>query len=223
MLLSAAPRTRRVVPIWLIGLLVMLLGMKVSARAGEAEEKNAHPFHICIGEMEWNQETLSWEVSLRIHPDDLQRAVSRCAGERIELKLGEESQPQVMSYLQSHFYLRSGDEGSNVRQLDSQGNSTQASQSEASRVEGSDSAHTHRSTLKWHGSEMEKGWMWIYLELTPPQAPGPLHLVHEVLLDDVEKQSNTMVILRGDKKQSLRFWKDMRERPFEGNMTAALP
>ncbi len=201
----------------------MLLGMKVSARAGEAEGKNAHPFHICIGEMEWNQETLSWEVSLRIHPDDLQRAVSRCAGERIELKLGEESQPQVMSYLQSHFYLRSGDEGSNVRQLDSQGNSTQASQSEASRVEGSDSAHTHRSTLKWHGSEMEKGWMWIYLELTPPQALGPLHLVHEVLLDDVEKQSNTMVILRGDKMQSLRFWKDMRERPFEGNMTAALP
>jgi len=36
---------------------------------------SAHPFHVCVGQMTWNAEAKHWEVSLRLHPQDLERSM----------------------------------------------------------------------------------------------------------------------------------------------------
>ena len=54
-----------------------------------------------------------------------------------------------------------------------------------------------RSTLKWVGTEQEKGWLWIHCEMTPPETKEGDHklwLVHRVLLEHVVRQENTVSI-----------------------------
>ena len=172
----------------------------------------AHPFHICIGEMEWNAKNGTWEVSLRLHPADLQKAVSRQAGKQVNIAVGTEEQPEVMAYLQSHFYLVGQDPV--VRDPADRTASEPAANGSASPDATADS---EVSRLKWLGSEMEKGWIWLYVELTPPRSTPPrstppLDLVHDLLVDEVDGQSNTMVFLHGEQRKTLRFTKENRRR-----------
>src|SRR5262245_16128930 len=64
----------------------------------------AHPFHICVGQMQWNRETQRWEISIRLHPQDLETAMSRRLGRAIGLDdAGFEE--RAVDYLQDHFFL----------------------------------------------------------------------------------------------------------------------
>jgi hypothetical protein len=49
------------------------------------------------------------------------------------------------------------------------------------------------------GMKSERGWLWIYLELTPPVARGAeskMYLAHRIFLDRIEMQENTVVSAR---------------------------
>lgn len=185
--------------------------MGSDARCEEVLAYENHPFHICIGEMEWNQEKGIWEVSLRLHPADLQAAIQKQAGKEFTLKEGEEQQ-EVLDYLAVHFYLTA-----DAKPV------AGASRTQPSPTASEAGVSDKAAHLQWVGSETEKSWLWLYLELTPPSRDEALFLVHDLLVDDVEQQANTMVVLRGGQRKSLRFWKDMRKRPLAFDEPAVTP
>ena len=65
----------------------------------------AHPFHVSIGEAEWNPKTRRLEVALRVHPADLDRALRKADRDRQQPPTLEGDQ-RISRYLQSVFVVR---------------------------------------------------------------------------------------------------------------------
>jgi len=182
----------------------------------------SHPFHICIGQMQWNPAESHWEVSLRLHPQDLERAMSTAAGKPISME-DEDFSETALAYLNQQFFICRRPDGSDVKglveALDADASRDGVATSAPSAAEGTPSskdgskdgsrvgsadgsiagaiAVDERSTLKWVGMENERGWLWVYLELVPPamESGTQAWLVHRVLLDTVERQENSVSIL----------------------------
>lgn len=149
----------------------------------------AHPFHLCVGQMKWNLQSNSWEVSLRLHPQDLERALS---AERSQEKPNERVSVDddgfsdlATKYLGTRFFVRRTPHAVNAEEFKA------ILQSETK------TAPELVSSIKWVGMEQERGWLWIHLELTQPSVQPELHklwFVHRILLDTVERQENTIAI-----------------------------
>lgn len=152
----------------------------------------AHPFHISIGEMEWNTTSQKWEVAVRVQSTDLQTAVRRFTKTQVNVD-GENIPEELVIYLSEHFYL------SNATPAESRKQEAIASKREAP----SSSESSNRSDLKWVGHEVERGWMWLYFELTPTKSDKELYLTNALLLETVEGQTNTMLVRSGDKRHSI--------------------
>ena len=166
----------------------------------------AHPFHLCVGQMKWNLDAKVWEVSLRLHPLDLETAMSE------ELFKQEPSKrvsidcdgfPDLATkYLSENFFVRRTPiEMSNIEfKTGLRPKSKPTSTEDVDQVE---------STLKWIGMERERGWLWIHVEMTQPSVQverQKLWLVHRLLLDTVARQENTIAIdPTATKKFSLQF------------------
>ena len=167
---------------------------------------HAHPFHLCVGQMKWNAESKLWEVSLRLHPQDLETAISK---ERYvdqpgkKISVDDEDFPDIaLEYLNRHFFLRSSPIAMNKNEFKA------ILRSHSARKAGED-LPKEQSSLKWVGKEAERGWLWIHLELTPPSIESErqkLWFVHRLLIDSVERQENTILIdPTSTKKFSLQF------------------
>jgi len=150
-----------------------------------------HPFHVCIGQMQWSAEESHWEVSLRLHPQDLERAMSSDAGHAISME-DEDFDEKATRYLSEQFFIWRRpltEESATLTEVLSKGFAKEAS------VDGS--SNHDRSQLKWVGKESEKGWLWIHLEMIPPadQADTRSWLIHRIFLDTVERQENSVSIV----------------------------
>lgn len=177
----------------------------------------AHPFHLCVGQMKWNADSNLWEVSLRLHPQDLEAAINR---EQIQdgraNKIGIDDDgfsEMAIKYLAVHFFLRRTPQAMNKEEFKA--------------LVGSNSklpenADSETSKLKWIGKEQERGWLWIHLEMTPPKLDverQKLWFVHNLLIASVERQENTIAIdPLASKKYSLQFrtgleFQEMKRNP----------
>lgn len=136
----------------------------------------AHPFHLCTGEMEFNLQTGRWEVALKMHPSDLETAIRKRTGKKIDVTAREGS-PEVIDYLTKHFQLRCEEP---------------AREEEPVKIE-------------FVGAELERGWLWVYFELPAPQGKGLVSLTHAILLDDVDKQANSVLVRNHGKRATLHF------------------
>ncbi len=163
----------------------------------------AHPFHLCVGQMKWNADSKLWELSIRLHPQDLENALTKeLFSDKPERRasIDDDNFPAVATkYLDHCFYLRRTPIAMNRVEFKAVMESNQSNdwvksvavsttKSEASPV---------RSSLKWIGMEQERGWLWIHLELTPPAMESEtqkLWMVNRILIDSVERQENTVAI-----------------------------
>jgi len=156
--------------------------------------------------MKWNAESKVWEVSLRLHPQDLETAISK---ERFvnqpgkKISIDDEDFPEVaMEYLNRHFFLRISPLALNQEEFKA------ILRSQSARKAGEESPR-EQSTLKWVGKEAERGWLWIHLELNQPTIEPErqkIWFVHRLLIDSVERQENTIAIdPTASKKFSLQF------------------
>ena len=159
----------------------------------------AHPFHLCVGQMKWNNDSKSWEVSLRLHPQDLESAMTteiygNSAGKKVTTE-DTDFPTMVTKFLNRHFFLRrtpiamKSDELAAILRGEANseivGNGMPEEQREL------------RSQLTWVGMEQERGWLWLHFEMSQPQCDVQLQkfwLTHSVLLESVEKQENTIAI-----------------------------
>ena len=66
----------------------------------------AHPFHVSIAEAEWSSKTKSLEVALRVHPSDLEKALSRRAKKTIDLDKTPKIDVLIQDYLKEVFQAR---------------------------------------------------------------------------------------------------------------------
>jgi hypothetical protein len=175
--------------------LAMVMGTWILAVAGINTGYGVHPFHVCVAQMEWNADTKLWEVSLRLHPQDLEKAMTRARG--MPTSLEDREFPELaIPFLNEKFFLVFPTEPTTRKEL-------------LESIERG--APLARSQLRWVGMEQERGWLWIHAELQPPtddakaSAAGTPWLVHRIFLDQIDRQENSARIISGSNRYSLQF------------------
>ena len=173
---------------------------------------SAHPFHICVGQMRWNEEDKYWELSLRLHPQDLEQSMQRwrLSQSRDELEKGRpieallagcrvedpDFESHAIEFLNQNFFLYHQEADKKL------------SQSEGSPGISSNESIS-KSKLVWVGKEYEKAWVWLHMELHPPIQPASesrLYLCHKVLLSEIPEQENSVLVEQsGLQRFSLQF------------------
>ena len=181
---------------------------------------SAHPFHVCVGQMRWNEEEKYWELSLRLHPQDLEQSMQRwrISQSRDELEKGRpveallagcrvedpDFESHAIEFLNQNFFLYHREAGEKLNHSEG---SLEASSNEAN----------SKSKLVWVGKEYEKAWVWLHMELHPPKQPASdsrLYLCHKVFLGEIAEQENSVFVEQsGRQRFSLQF---------KGNDTAKL-
>jgi len=184
----------------------------------------AHPFHLCVGQMKWNAQSDRWEVSLRLHPQDLELSMNLEAARMnpaLDRKYGVEDKDfpeNATLYINQHLFLRRSAAATTLAEL------TAILESEArseSKIASDDKTGSERfrSEIKWVGMEQEKGWLWIHLEMQSVawnSEEEKLWMINELLLDHVPRQENTMAVDPVTQpKFSLQFKKDQRIRELD--------
>jgi hypothetical protein len=176
---------------------------------------HAHPFHLCVGQMQWNGASKAWEVSLRLHPQDLENAMSvskdsNQPSQRVSID-DDGFSDLAIAYINKEFFLRKTPKAMDSKELDAilRSESKETADSAANADTAKSNQSELRSTSRWVGMEQERGWLWLHFEMTEPEYDErveKLWLVHRVLLEQVEKQENTIAILPlGSPKFSLQF------------------
>lgn len=71
------------------------------ALATPAAVAAAHPFHVTIAEADYNEDSGKLEVALRVYnPGDLEEALGRRSGERVDLERTENVDDLIVAYLE---------------------------------------------------------------------------------------------------------------------------
>jgi hypothetical protein len=183
----------------------------------------SHPFHVCIGQMRHNAQSGTWEVSLRMHPRDLELALSDLHKESVARE-SENFSKVAVDFLENQFFLIRLSETLSAKEIAEQISGLEPMRSLERKSNSSSDTDGNRklpresrSTLQWVGMESERGWLWIHMELVPPEsAPsdGKLYLVHRIFLDRIEMQENTVAILHAPgSRGSLQFKKGESIKP----------
>jgi hypothetical protein len=68
----------------------------------------AHKFHASFATLNYNEQSKSVEVTMRIFPDDLEAALSKQLGRSVKLEKSKESSLMIMNYLRKTFELKQG-------------------------------------------------------------------------------------------------------------------
>ncbi len=164
---------------------------------------SAHPFHLCVGQMKWNEGSNGWEVSLRLHPQDLEKAMSaelQKEQRAVQVSIDDDGFSDLATrYLSSHFFVRRSPLAMNSEEFRAILRSSKASvwTKAISSQTTNEAPAQDQSILKWVGMEQERGWLWIHLELTQPSFQlerQKLWIVNRILVDAVERQENTIAI-----------------------------
>ncbi len=81
----------------LAGVLLVLLAAAAPARA--------HPFHVSIAEMEWNERSSRLEVAVKVLPEDLERALRRKTRRHVVLERTADIDRLIHRYLSEAFVV----------------------------------------------------------------------------------------------------------------------
>lgn len=162
--------------------------------------------------MTWNESSQVWEVAIRLHPLDLENAMSVGAPKRRSIE-DDDFPKQTMEYLKNQFFVVQAPK--DLAEIDIQKQIAAPETKETTPTEKPVApwlSENHRSTLEWVGMEQERGWLWIYVEMKFPK-PNPdqskLWFVNRLLIDHVDKQENSLLLDSVTKpKYSLQFKKD---------------
>ncbi len=126
-----------------------------------------HEFYVSLTEIRYNPETERIEVSMRIFPDDLDRALLQKTG--IHTQLATELEPPgadslLMEYLLERFYMIVNGE---------------------------------RTVFHYLGKEQEANAIWCYLESDPVNQPVTLYIYQELLTEIFMDQVNIIQVYQG--------------------------
>lgn len=156
----------------------------------------SHPFHVTTAEARWNPESGRLELSVRCHPIDLENAIRKMTGKQIDLDKTPEVDNLITDYLNQHFILRDP-----AKEDKESANLKIKQPAEKTKAE----AQLGLAKLHWVGKEIDAKWAWLYFELEPESGAGDLTLTNTLLMEVLEDQTNTVLVLQGSKRKSLLF------------------
>lgn len=68
----------------------------------------AHKFHASFATLNFNEQSKSIEITMRIFPDDLEAALGKQLGKSVKLDKSKESSLMIMNYLKKTFEVKKG-------------------------------------------------------------------------------------------------------------------
>ena len=183
---------------------VALLLSSVSA----ASHLNAanHPFHISTAEVEFNPATKRLEIGLKCQSMDLERALGRMAGKKLDIEKDPQVDELMTKYLSENFFLAETPVATKDK-----ANSTDISK---------DVPQPPKELIKFIGKEFQTTWVWIYFELEPPAAES-LVLVNRVLCEVNTGQINTCLIRYEGKRDAVKTTSSKPFQPFSRDWLVA--
>jgi|GEM_PF-1013497 len=187
-----------------------------------------HPFHVATAETRWNLETKKLEVSIRCHPIDLENALRRRTGKKIDLDTTENIDQLLAEYLEDTFQLHESPNPRDAIQstpgavspISNPLATPQNNPVDSALPPSSPPSSTHPepdsrpAKLHWVGKEIDLKWAWLYIELEPKDLQKKLFMTNTLLMDVLDDQSNTVIIRLGTERQSLIFLQKKRTLPF---------
>ncbi len=77
-----------------------------------------HQYHVSVTQMQYNKPAKSFEISIRIFTDDLEKGISEDNSKRIfSIKNNDQNNPFVERYIRKHFALSSAQKKAEVHYL----------------------------------------------------------------------------------------------------------
>lgn len=149
-----------------------------------------HPFHISTAEVEYNPTSNRLEVGLKCQSMDLERALGRLAGKKIDIEKDAAVDELVTRYLTDRFYLAAAPIASKDKA--------------ASTDITPEVPEPPKQPIKFVGKEFETTWVWVFFELPVPAGDEPLVLVNRVLFEVNTGQINTSLIRYEGKRDALK-------------------
>lgn len=136
----------------------------------------AHPLHISVTEIEYNEKNKSFEIMMRIFTDDLEEGVRR---QQKDMRLnimqppaGKTTDQLIEAYLAAHFRLSVDNK---VRKAD------------------------------YLGHELEADAVICYIEVTGIKSWKTIEIKNNILMEVYDDQSNIVNVTVNDKVKSLRL------------------
>ncbi|TFH27164.1 MAG: hypothetical protein E4H10_04785 [Bacteroidia bacterium] len=123
-----------------------------------------HKFYVSLTEFRYNSQTERFEVSIRMFPDDLDRALLERTGIQTQLSTEfehEKADSILKTYLLESFSLQ---------------------------------ADGNLIAFSYLGKESESDAVWCYLESTPVSGPRSLYIRHELLTEIFPDQVNIVQV-----------------------------
>lgn len=147
---------------------------------------HAHPFHACLAEMKWHEKDSSYQVAIKVDPNDLEEAVAfHSKNNKFKLDESDASGKAIFAYLKTRFVA------------------TQPAKNSTEKKKSDDTI-----PLKWVGYEADVKEAWLYFEIPLKTDPSSLSLKNTILLEINEKQVNLVTVIRGKQKKSYHFSKE---------------
>ncbi len=133
----------------------------------------AHPFYVSVCQIDYNSDTNSLEITLKLFTDDLESAL--IGNDAEELYLGTEKEVESADSLISAYIVKH-------LSID---------------VEGK------RQAWQYLGKEVDIDATWCYLEITEVPVLNELKLSSRIFLESFETQQNIIHVAVGKRKKSL--------------------
>lgn len=156
-----------------------------------------HPFHMSTAELELNPKSGKLEVALKIHGDDLQRALTPLAGgKRVSISDDSKTNALIRSYLNSHFVVVAQEADLKaIESVEAAGSAGKLDPAERSPL---------LSSCKVLGNEFRDNWLWVYFEIELPELNEEPVLLNSLLLDVTEGQINVVQLRNRNGRTALR-------------------
>ena len=113
----------------------------------------AHPYHESLAEMEWNQQQQAWEISIKVLPEELERALELGQSKRINLDKTPGVDQIILGYLHRVITIKSVGDDIEIK-----------------------------PKLEWVGKEVnyKAAWLYVRLEGAPPPVDVSFRLFFEL-------------------------------------------
>lgn len=187
--------------VW-VGLLAVCFGPivvgfgvhSVQAKGVDLSQNDNHPYYVSLVNMYWNEETRTYQVSIRLFWDDLEQALEEKHGEKAYLATEweiEQANEWIFGYLAEHMKVWSLGAGSG------RGSGSGAASSSAQ--------SDQLVSWTWIGREDEMDVAWCYIESEPINDPKEIALDVSIFHELFRTQTNIVYVKLDEEDKNMLF------------------
>ena len=159
--------------------------------------KDGHPYYVSLINMYWNDQTRTYQVSIRLFWDDLENALEERYGEKTYLATEwevEQANEWIFEYLEEHTRIWAVSE-----------QASQQASGEAVSDEASLQANNQPLSWTWIGREDEMDVAWCYLESEQIDDPKAIELNVSIFHELFRTQTNIIYLKLDEEDKNMLF------------------